>query len=94
LLDSLYGGKFPIGISLGIVAVVIAASIVLSLILPKNDDYDDIERSDTTVNDQTVQLVVHKPKKHIPMQKLIWKSLGVYILLVGLALIVALALAY
>jgi tellurite resistance protein TerC len=32
-LDSLFGGKFPITISLGIVGAVIGASIVLSLLL-------------------------------------------------------------
>lgn len=34
-LNELFGGKFPIGISLGIIAVVIFASVVLSLAFPK-----------------------------------------------------------
>jgi tellurite resistance protein TerC len=34
-LNELFGGKFPIGISLGIIAVVIGASVVLSLAFPK-----------------------------------------------------------
>jgi tellurite resistance protein TerC len=34
-LDSLWGGKFPIGTSLAIIAVVIGASVVLSLLVPK-----------------------------------------------------------
>jgi tellurite resistance protein TerC len=34
-LDALFGGKFPIGVSLAIVAGVIAASAVLSLLYPK-----------------------------------------------------------
>ena len=34
-LNDLYGGKFPISISLGIISIVLAASIVLSLIWPK-----------------------------------------------------------
>jgi len=34
-LNELFGGKFPIGISLGIIALVITASVVLSLIFPK-----------------------------------------------------------
>jgi tellurite resistance protein TerC len=34
-LDSLWGGKFPIGTSLAIIAVVIGASVVLSLLYPK-----------------------------------------------------------
>ncbi len=34
-LNELFGGKFPIGVSLGIIAVVILASVVLSLAFPK-----------------------------------------------------------
>jgi tellurite resistance protein TerC len=34
-LNRLYGGHFPIGISLGIIVSVIAASIILSLLFPK-----------------------------------------------------------
>lgn len=34
-LNELFGGKFPIGISLGIIGVVIAASVVFSLAFPK-----------------------------------------------------------
>ncbi|HSB67701.1 MAG TPA: hypothetical protein VLT62_00005, partial [Candidatus Methylomirabilis sp.] len=34
-LNAWYGGKFPITLSLGIIASVIAASIVLSLLFPK-----------------------------------------------------------
>jgi tellurite resistance protein TerC len=34
-LNELFGGKFPIGISLGIIALVIGASVVLSLVFPK-----------------------------------------------------------
>jgi tellurite resistance protein TerC len=34
-LNRLYDGHFPIGISLGIIVGVIAASIVLSLLFPK-----------------------------------------------------------
>jgi hypothetical protein len=34
-LNELFGGKFPIGISLGIIAVVIGASVLLSLAFPK-----------------------------------------------------------
>jgi tellurite resistance protein TerC len=39
-LDSLFGGKFPIGISLGIIAAVIAASVILSLAFPKAEATD------------------------------------------------------
>jgi tellurite resistance protein TerC len=34
-LNRLYGGHFPIGVSLGIIVGVIAASVVLSLVFPK-----------------------------------------------------------
>ena len=34
-LNDLFGGKFPISLSLGIIAAVIAASVVLSLMFPK-----------------------------------------------------------
>jgi tellurite resistance protein TerC len=34
-LDNLYGGRFPIGVSLGIISAVIAVSILLSLVFPK-----------------------------------------------------------
>jgi tellurite resistance protein TerC len=34
-LNDLFGGKFPIGLSLGIIATVIAASVVASLAFPK-----------------------------------------------------------
>jgi tellurite resistance protein TerC len=92
-LDGLFGGKFPIGISLGIVAVVIAASIVLSLLFPKLH-VDDVERLTTTVNAQTVEVVVRPAqRRRFNVQAFLWKTLGLYLLLIGLALIVAIALA-
>jgi TerC family integral membrane protein len=36
-LDHLYGGRFPIGLSLGIISAVIGASILLSLAFPKGE---------------------------------------------------------
>ena len=36
-LDALFGGKFPIGLSLGIITAVIAASVAASLLFPKAD---------------------------------------------------------
>jgi tellurite resistance protein TerC len=42
-LDSLFAGKFPIGISLGIIGVVIAASVVLSLLFPKTAETQSAE---------------------------------------------------
>lgn len=40
-LNSLYGGKFPISLSLGIISFVLAASIVLSLIWPREPPPED-----------------------------------------------------
>jgi tellurite resistance protein TerC len=40
-LNSLYGGKFPISISLGIISLVLVASIVMSLIWPKEQPPED-----------------------------------------------------
>jgi tellurite resistance protein TerC len=34
-LNGLYGGKFPISISLGLIAAVIALSVIASLVFPK-----------------------------------------------------------
>jgi hypothetical protein len=44
-LNQLFNGKFPILLSLGIISGVIAASVVLSLLVPRKDsgttDYTD-----------------------------------------------------
>jgi tellurite resistance protein TerC len=56
-LNDLYGGKFPISLSLGIIIFVIAASVVLSLLFPhkpKNAERrgarDDEERAPAAKN--------------------------------------------
>jgi len=41
-LNDLFGGKFPISLSLGIIAGVIAGSVVLSLIFPKTHTASDV----------------------------------------------------
>ena len=41
-LNDLFGGKFPISLSLGIIAGVIAGSVVLSLIFPKTQAASDV----------------------------------------------------
>jgi tellurite resistance protein TerC len=41
-LNDLFGGKFPISLSLGIIAGVIAGSVVLSLIFPKTHAASDV----------------------------------------------------
>ncbi len=44
-LNKLFGGKFPIGYSLGIIAGVVAASIALSLLFPKRVNAVEQERT-------------------------------------------------
>jgi tellurite resistance protein TerC len=43
-LDAAFGGKFPIGVSLAIIAGVIATSIVLSLAFPEGEKRAEVER--------------------------------------------------
>ncbi len=91
-LDSLFNGKFPIGISLGIIGVVIAGSILLSLAFPKRQEGE----GETSALPERRRLeVVMKPKvsKDRQMQLFLLKSLGLYLLLVGLALLVAVILS-
>ena len=38
-LNNLFGGKFPISLSLGIITAVIAISVVASLLFPKADPH-------------------------------------------------------
>jgi tellurite resistance protein TerC len=90
-LDGLYGGKFPIGISLGIVAAVIAGSIVLSLLFPKATEHEPAALPEHV---QTEKVVSHQVRtKRLGLQPFLWRTLGIYLLLLGLALIVAIALA-
>jgi len=44
-LDHLFGGRFPIALSLGIISAVIGASIVLSLVFPKSTEAAPARRS-------------------------------------------------
>jgi tellurite resistance protein TerC len=44
-LDGLYGGKFPIGWSLGIIGSVIATSVVLSLLVPRRKSAAGLQRN-------------------------------------------------
>jgi tellurite resistance protein TerC len=43
-LDAWFGGKFPIGISLGIIASVLLSSVVLSLVFPRRPQPEEPER--------------------------------------------------
>src|SRR5262249_48046775 len=96
-LNQLFDGKLPIGISLGIIAAVIAASIVLSLAFPRAESTAtatlderlgdepatrDKQRSPATATKR------HKRKRPPPSAtRVLWKTLGFYLLLLGLALI-------
>lgn len=125
-LNHMFGGKFPIGVSLGIIGVVIAASVVLSLIFPKAAREVALESSPLSgatggeASQSSLTKEAHKPivitepretrisswtslSKHNSSRKrastasgstvrFLWKALGFYLLLMGLALIMAAAL--
>ncbi len=91
-LDGLFAGKFPIGISLGIIALVITASILGSLIFPK-DEGDSHLKPALSVKNKVAELIRSGPSKDQKLQSFLFKTLGVYLLLLGLALIAAIALA-
>ena len=76
-LDGLFAGKFPVSISLGIIALVIATSIVLSLIFPKDVEGDEVKSS---------KLLSDLLRKPWTKRSVLWKTLGLYLLLLGLAL--------
>jgi len=78
-LDGLFKGKFPIGISLGIIGLVIAVSIVLSLLFPK------------VAGEKPKEIVAGTKERKL--RKNLFRSLGVYVLLIGLALIAAIVVA-
>ena len=110
-LDGLFNGKFPIGISLGIIGVVIAGSILLSLAFPKGQEGEG-EHAKKSLPPRDSESVDHSrlsqrafPKRQLEMnmkpnvsknrqlQLFLLKSLGLYLLLVGLALLVAMLLS-
>ena len=110
-LNQLFDGKFPIGISLGIIATVIAASVVLSLVFPRKDhdpivaaplenlahDDDHMKPVSTTAN-RGGPATKEKPLKAPPRKwksttRLLWKTVAFYLLLLGLSLMMAAALA-
>ncbi|HTG95284.1 MAG TPA: TerC/Alx family metal homeostasis membrane protein, partial [Pyrinomonadaceae bacterium] len=100
-LNDLFGGKFPITISLSVIALVIAMSIVLSLLFPKRQSEAAVESS-SQLEQRTI--VARKPtspdndgwrnKGRVSREtlKLLWKVVALYLLLMGLGLILATAL--
>ena len=122
-LNHLFGGKFPIGVSLGIIGGVIAASVILSLAFPKRvpevapeskpssgATWDKAGQSSLTKEARKPGLVIETRKTGITTSALskinssrawplsastkrfLWKVIGFYLLLMGLALIMAAAL--
>lgn len=105
-LNQLFDGKFPIGISLGIIAIVIAASVVLSLVFPRKQQEvassappatSDEEKPRFDVSHQTGKkadpqmLRWRKPSKSTV--RFPWRTVGFYLLLLGLGLILAAVLS-
>lgn len=114
-LDTAFGGKFPIGISLGFIAAVITASIVFSLVFPKSDDDvgealpkgevsppPSIQALESDAAARKVEVKKngfggkfrsrYLPTNRPELQSFLWKVLGVYLALMGLAFLVSLAL--
>jgi len=129
-LNELFGGKFPIGVSLGIIAVVIGGSVVLSLAFPKalpegapesspasgatseisqpnltNEELKPKEATETreTRSRSFVRMKIGSQSGRSSASvrrgilsdstvRLLWKTLSLYIALLGLGLIVAAAL--
>lgn len=94
-LDGMFSGKFPIGISLGIVGAVIAGSVLLSLLFPKRTEHVEGEKVKALPKPQRWKLIL-RPEltdDRGRMQLFLLKSLGLYLLLMGLALIVAMLIS-
>lgn len=101
-LNQVFDGHFPIGISLGIIATVIAASVVLSLVFPKKQEGNLAREADEkalkpVVSKQTARRE-HEPKTRWgrPSQstvRFLWRTVGFYLLLLGLGLILAAVLS-
>ena len=100
-LNDLFGGKFPITISLSVIALVIAMSIVLSLLFPKRQSEAAVESS-SQLEQRTIAAQKptysdndgwrNKGKVSRETLKLLWKVVALYLLLMGLGLILATAL--
>jgi tellurite resistance protein TerC len=85
-LDGMFGGKFPVSVSLGIIAAVITASIVLSLLVPKSRD--DVGETPAELNGSVKNVSV--TNLHVVPQ-IPLKMWGLYLLLLVLVVIVVLA---
>jgi len=89
-LNHLFDGKFPIVISLGIIALVIGSSIALSLLFPRKP------AESSQQNAQQLKLApparVAAPVLSWPSRHVLKKIIALYLLLLGLGLILGTAL--
>jgi predicted tellurium resistance membrane protein TerC len=99
-LNQLFDGKFPILISLGIIATVLAASVILSLVFPRSASPEKgsqdkppalVRQPEPTRRLATVQRRRTR-KRPLSTTGVLWKAVGLYALLLGLALILAAAI--
>ena len=95
-LNQLFDGKFPIAVSLGIIAAVITLSVVLSLLFPRKE----AERATAAPVEKIAKLKQRVPAlkgrgQRLPKstERFLWRTLGFYLLMLGLALILAAALS-
>jgi TerC family integral membrane protein len=102
-LNQLFDGKFPIGISLGIIAGVLALSIVLSLVFPRKDaevgssepppgELESFKRHESPAKKYHISMVANRRLSNSAV-RFLWKVVSIYLLLVGLALILGAALS-
>lgn len=103
-LNKWFDGHFPIGISLGIIATVIAASVVLSLVFPRKPEEASTTGADADLKPRT-PLINNPPAPKENLSKnawrrpsrstvrFLWKTVGFYLLLLGLGLLLAAVLS-
>jgi TerC family integral membrane protein len=105
-LNQVFDGKFPIGISLGIIATVLAASVVLSLMFPRQQEDESSPKAATAdpANDKQKSVGINQMagKAELPKRRsrkpsrstvrFVLKTVGFYLLMLGLGLILAAAL--
>jgi tellurite resistance protein TerC len=98
-LNHQFDGHFPIGVSLGIIATVITASVVLSLVFPRKEEetssatpvaVEDKKRSNQTAKKEE-SLTPRSPSK--ATVRFLWKTVGFYLLLLGIGLLLAAVLS-
>jgi tellurite resistance protein TerC len=97
-LNQLFDGKFPIGLSLGIIASVIASSVVLSLLFPRRGEHSTTPAKNPGVVATAspalsgVPRLPGQPPKGGSSNSFLWKVVAFYLLILGLWLILSTAL--